>query len=285
MSMAPYTYSVIRYVHDPATGERLNIGVILCAPTLGFVDARLEYRYERLSDAFIDFDGDHYRRTLRQFSVVVNALRNRISDTTLFDMWDLPSDVSKVADQIWADKDLSFQIGEVMAGMTDNPVTALELLFYRNVTSQYDHLKVEKRTDDEVWSVYQAPLIRRKVVRKLRPMTLVTPEVELKFEHAFRNDKWHILQPISMDYAKKESIQIKATRWLGNAVALEDEPTLQTLYILLGPPLIDAYRPAYLKAKNLLHRMPIKHELIEENEAEDFAEHIATFIKKHDNDE
>jgi hypothetical protein len=259
----------------------LNIGVILCAPKDRVIEARLEYRYERLSDAFVEFDGDHYRRTLHQFNRVLDGLRKRLAATTLFDLWDISSNAQSIAQQVWPDMDLSFQIGEVMAGISEDLIDTLEQLFYRMVTSQYGQVKRETRTDDQVWTYYQAALAGRRVVGHLRQTVLTTPEVEVKFDHAFRNEKWHVLQPISMDYVKEESIQNKATRWLGNGVALEASSELGTLYILLGPPLIDAHKPAYIKAKNLLHKMPIKHELIEQEEAEDFADHISTYMREH----
>jgi hypothetical protein len=259
----------------------LNIGVILCAPGVRIIEARLESRYERLSDAFVNFDGDHYRRTLHQFTQVLDILRQRLSANALFDLWDISANAQSIAEQIWPDMDLSFQIGEVMAGISDNPSDTLEQLFDRMVTSQYLRVKQGKRTDDEVWTVYQEPLVRRKVIRNLRPTVLTTPEVEVKFAHAFRNERWHVLQPLSMDYKKRENIQNKATRWLGNAVALEANPELGTLYVLLGPPLIETHRAAYVKAKNLLHKMPIDHQLIEEDEAEDFADRISAYMREH----
>jgi hypothetical protein len=208
-------------------------------------------------------------------------LQERLRSSSLFDVWDIPSDVTSAARQIWPDIDLSFQTGELMAGITDNPANDLQLLFHRMVTSQYARPKLEKRTDDEVWTIYQEPLARRRVVKKLRPTVLTTDEVELKFEHAFRNERWHVLQPMSMDYVKKESIQNKATRWLGNAMALESNKELKKIYILLGPPTLESYQPAYVKAKNLLHKMPLEHELIEEDAAEDFAAYIESFMKEH----
>jgi hypothetical protein len=281
MNTTPYTYSVIRYLHDPATGEMLNIGVILCAPAARVIEARLEYRYERLSDAFVDFDGDHYRRTLHQFTQVLDVLRERLSATTLFDLWDIPSNAQSIAKQIWPDMDLSFQIGEVMAGISDDLSDTIESLFHRMVTSQYQRATQERRTDDEVWSVYQKPLVRRHVVSNLRPTVLTTPEVTVKFAHAFRNEKWHVLQPLSMDLKRGEYIQNKAMRWLGSAVALEASAELGTLYVLLGPPSIETNRSAYIKAKNLLKKMPIKHKLIEEDEADDFADHISAYMREH----
>lgn len=283
MNTVPYTYCVVRYRHDPATGEMLNIGVILFSPSADYLEARMDHHYERLSEAFCNFDGDHYRRTLRQFLAVLDALRERIRRKSLFvDAWDIPTNVKSVAEYVWPDLDLSFQISEAMAGITDGLGDTLELLFHRMVISQYARTKVEKRTDDEVWTIYQEPLARRKVVRKLRPTVLTTPEVELKFDHAFKNEKWHVLQPMSMDYVKKESIQNKATKWLGNAVALEGNKDLKKIYILLGPPMLESYRSAYIKAKNLLHKIRIDHELIEEDAAEHFAEYIEGFMKEHD---
>jgi hypothetical protein len=259
----------------------LNIGVILCAPAARVIEARLEYRYERLSDAFVDFDGDHYRRTLHQFTQVLDVLRERLSATTLFDLWDISSNAQSIAKQIWPDMDLSFQIGEVMAGISDDLSDTIESLFHRMVTSQYQRVTQEKRTDDEVWSVYHKPLVRRHVASNLRPTVLTTPEVDVKFAHAFRNEKWHVLQPLSMDLKKRENIQNKATRWLGNAWALEASAELGTLYVLLGPPSIETNRSTYIKAKNLLHKMPVTHQLIEEDEAEDFADHISAYMREH----
>jgi hypothetical protein len=281
MNTTPYTYSVIRYLHDPATGEMLNIGVILNAPAARVIEARLEYRYERLSAAFVDFDGEHYRRTLQQFTQVLDVLRERLSTSTLFDLWDISSNAQSIAKQIWPDMDLSFQIGDVMAGISDDLSDTIESLFHRMVTSQYQRVTQEKRTDDEVWSVYQKPLVRRHVASNLRPTVLTTPEVDVKFAHAFRNEKWHVLQPLSMDLKKRENIQNKAMRWLGSAVALEANAELGTLYVLLGPPSIETNRSAYIKAKNLLHKMPIDHRLIEEDEAEDFADHISAYMREH----
>src|ERR1700730_6268441 len=119
MNTVPYTYCVVRYRHDPATGEMLNIGVILSAPTANYLEERLDHHYERLSEAFSSFDGEHYRRTLRQFLAVLDILRERIRSKNLFDAWDIPSNVKSVAEYVWPDIDLSFQISETMAGITD----------------------------------------------------------------------------------------------------------------------------------------------------------------------
>jgi hypothetical protein len=281
MRTTPYTYTIIKYLHDPATGEMLNIGVILCAPEARFIDARLEYHHQRLSDTFVNFDGDHYRQTLRRFMAALDDLRDRVTTQTLFDLVDRPSDAKGFGEIVWPDAQLSFQLSPVMAGVSDDPGAALDSIFNRMITSQYAKKTTPARTDDDVWAIYQPSLVQRKIVRNLRPTIIQTSKVELKFEHAFKNERWHVLQPMSMDYVKKESIQNKAARWLGNGIGLQESPEVGCLYILLGPPQIAAHKAAYIRAKNLLHEMPVRHEFIEEDSAEQFADFIQSYMRQH----
>jgi hypothetical protein len=84
-----------------------------------------------------------------------------------------------------------------------------------------------------------------------------------------------------LDYVRGESIQTKAARWLGNAVALEGHPELGKLYLLLGPPQLEENRASYVRAKNLLHKMPVEHELVEEKDADEFARGLADYLRAH----
>jgi hypothetical protein len=47
-----FTYTVLRYVHDIATGEFVNMGVALYAPEAKYVSAICNPRYGRLSKLF-----------------------------------------------------------------------------------------------------------------------------------------------------------------------------------------------------------------------------------------
>lgn len=280
MSPVTYTYCVIRYVHDPVTAERLNVGTILWSPETPFMGVNFEYRFERLSSAFVNFDGDHYKRALRQFEAALRGLQGNL-DGGLFQSWEPPDDVAQLVRMIWPDEGLSFQLGPVLAGVTDDPKSALEEIFDTMVSSLYPRDKVEKRSDEDVWRVYHQPLSDAHVNRRLYPKRLATNEFEIKFDHAFKNEQWHVLQPVSMDFVRSEQMQRKATQWLGNATALDGHPELGTLYMLLGRPRQSSHMKAYVKAKNLLHKMPVKKEFIEEDEAVDFAKHIADEMRKH----
>src|SRR5713226_287713 len=145
MNAIPYTYSVIRYVHDPAVGESLNVGVVLYARAVPFVAARLDHHYERLSHAFAEFDGDHYRKTLRQFEAAIGRLQREWFGA-LPSLVELPADVAGLGALVWPDVGLSFRLGPVLAGLTNDPEEALSSLFTRMVTSQYTRSQVETRS-------------------------------------------------------------------------------------------------------------------------------------------
>jgi hypothetical protein len=280
MTTTPYSYCLLRYVHDPAAGEILNIGVALYAPSAPYIGVRVEHRYERLSRAFAGFDSEHYRRTLAQFEAAVERIRERWQEN-LFGLPEMPGDVTALAAQVWPDPGLSFRLGPAFAGVADEVDAALESLFERLVTSQCEHPKPQSRSDEEVWAVYQPVLAREHVTRALRPKRFETPELELEFPHAFKNERWHALQPLSMDYTASETLQTKAARWVGAATALKDSPEMGRLYVLLGAPQSDAHEAAYERAKRFLRKMPIEHELIEERDADAFARQLADNLRQH----
>jgi hypothetical protein len=280
MNRIPYTYCVIRYVHDPVAAEMLNIGVVMWSPIQSFLGIKLEQRFERLSKTFAGFDGDYYRKAIRQLTNAIENMQDRFSNP-VFPFDPAPENITVLMRSIWPDEELSFQAGALMAGVTKNLEKELEEIFSRFVDKQYTYPKLEKRSDEDVWSVYSRSLYRNRITRKLHQKTIETSEFSIKFDHAFKNEKWHALEPISLDLKRVEGIQLKATTWLGNATALQYAPDMGTLYLLLGSPKTPGHEKAYIKAKNLLNKMPIPHKLIEEDEAEDFAEHIHSYMVEH----
>src|SRR5438552_17908486 len=75
----PYTFSVIRYVHDPIAGESLNVGVLLFSGEAAILDVMLEYRYERSSATFARFDGERFKQVLCYFEAAVTSASDQNS--------------------------------------------------------------------------------------------------------------------------------------------------------------------------------------------------------------
>lgn len=278
MSKIAYTFQVLKYSHDPAAGEMLNIGAILYSPQAGFLGLQVEHRFERLSQTFAGFDGESYRYVIRRFESIVDRLREDYSQTLLAPA---PSNVSEITGEIWPDTDLSIKLGPMLSGVSENPEEALNEIFERMVVSQYGKQEKPTRSDEEVWAIYKKPLLERRIASVLRPKSISTPEFEIQFDYTFKNERYHVLQPISLDLARPDTVQKKAVTWLGSATALKGQGEIGKLFLLLGKPQHRSLRTAYEKAKNLLHRMPLDHEMVEEEQADSFAEEFLRFVGKH----
>jgi len=281
MSKKPYSFCVLRYAHDPIAGECLNIGVLLVSEQAAFLDLRLEYHFERLSKAFARFEGDRFKQVLGHFEAAVGDERRAMFESPQLFVADRSGiTADRIASRVWRDAGLSFQASEPMGGLSDDLAGTLAGLFDRFVTSQYQRMQEETVTDDQVWSTLR-PRLDQAVTRALRPKKFETTSFSLEFPHAFQNERWHLIQPLSMDYTHAARIQEKAARWLGNTTALEEDPQARAskLYLVFHRPSIERHIAAYEKAKNLLHKIPMTHEMYEDEDVEalsaDLAEHLA----------
>lgn len=278
MNKFGYTYCLVKYVHNPAAGEMLNIGVLLFSEEIQQICGKFEIHFDRLSSAFANFDGDHYRFVIRNLEQSISRL-NEIYKPSLFQSPFV--DIKGVIKALVPDLGLSIQFGNVLAGITSDLETEAQHIFHALISSQAPQKEKKSRSDEEVWTIFNKPLSQRQVTKYLKPKHFVSQEYDLKFEHTFKNEKHHILDPITMDYAQAESIQNRAIKILGQATTLEGNPELGKLYLLLGAPKNRAHKNAYIKAKNLLNKIPIDKEIIEEDGAEDFAEEITSYMKEH----
>src|SRR5258708_15262385 len=95
-----------------------------------------------------------------------------------------------------------------------------------------------------------------------------TPDYTIQFDHAFQNERWHVLQPISMDYAKPALIPDKAAKWLGAAMNLNEssEAAAGKFHFLLHPPEWHKHRAPYIRTEYILHTIPLAHELVQEDD-------------------
>src|SRR6266478_959525 len=60
-----YSFSVLRYVHEPATQEFANIGVAVYSREARYVDAMCTTNYGRITRMFTRIDGNRFRQVTR----------------------------------------------------------------------------------------------------------------------------------------------------------------------------------------------------------------------------
>ena len=275
MTHQPYSYVVLRYVPDLGAGEGLNIGVVVYSERARHFGQKIDKHYERLSNAFATFDGQAFRRTVANLRHAFRDAERRFSGAPLF------SDDRSLSDWLRAllPDGGSLQFTTPRHGIADNLAEELAALYNRMVESQQAKTEETARRDDvQVWRAYEKSLSPR-VTRALQSKSFTTESVSVDFEHAIKNGAWHVIQPISMDFRQAESMQRKASQWAGTTMGLNGVHDLGTVFFLLGEPV--AHRQAYDRAKALLDRVPVPHEIVEERDAErlnrrllDLLEHV-----------
>jgi hypothetical protein len=258
----------------------MNVGVLVYSPEAAFLNVEVMFQYQRLSDAFAGFDGEGYRKALRSLVEAVHALRDEFFDTLIAS--ELPDNARDVIQRIWPDQQLSLSAGPPMTGMSENLPATQRQLYERFVTSQYERLRDERRTDDEVWESFRAKLQGTVVPKALASVRVETSNLSASF-YGFKNERWHLFQPISLDYVREASIKRKAKEFLGEFVELSDSEIVRTskVYLLLGVPTHKPFQAAYESAKKMLQKIPVNHELVEESDAQLFAAQMDEILRNH----
>ena len=280
MNKQPYTYTVLRYVHDVGTGEFANVGVVLTSPGARFVDAILRPTHGRLSKMFPGMNGDHFRQVVKHLQARFDELATRVSEE--MDLGEIPANALELAHSVIAADDSSFQWSPMGSGLAADLSATLEAVYQRMVECYSDKLKAESRSDEMVWRSFKKGFEEKKVLSRLHPKTIAVAYDEVSFDHAWKNHQWHCLETVSFDLMQPQSIKDKAYSWLGRMTNIRDAQEKFRLYYLVGEPHHESSRHAFEQALNVLHKTPVPHEIVREHEAASFAESMADKIAAHD---
>ncbi len=277
-----YTYTVLRYVHDTGIGEFVNAGVALYAPEARFAGALCRTTYGRLTKVFPGMDGEVFKSLMRYVQSSFEGIGDRMAD-------ELPlngkaRNVMEIALSILPRDDSSLQWSEMGSGLTDDPSATLEKIFNRVVLAYEQAQRAGGRSEDDVWRKYRKDLEEKQVLAKLVPKTIVSKsnDDEIEFQHAWKNQQWHCIEPVSFDLLEPDSIVQKAHRWLGQITSVRDSREPFKLYMLLGEPQSAKLRTTFTKAQNILNKMPGDKEFVREDQSAAFAQEVAGQIKQHE---
>ncbi|HEV2495867.1 MAG TPA: DUF3037 domain-containing protein [Terriglobia bacterium] len=275
----PYTFSVLRYVHDPVTTEFVNVGVALYAPDARYLSAICTPYYARLSEMFGHVDGEHFRQITRYLQDHIDEIGARLKSELPFP--EPARTITSLLATVLPPDDSALQFSTPGGGLTSDPDKTLGSLYQRYVEYYTARTSYPSRSDDEIWKVFRKPLEEQHVIQALGPKRIVAPDYEYEFETARKNEVWHTYEPVSFDLMEPTSIVDKANTWVGRITSLAQSEEKFKPYFLLGEPRETKLRVAFIKAQNILHRMPCEPEFVEEAEAEDFAKRLKAEVEKH----
>ena len=274
-----YRYAVLRFIPDTLTQEFVNIGVVVFSYTASYFKASLNNRYGRISNLFHGIDGNHYRRVIHSIEHSIEKIQQSWQQGKLFTT--VPEDFSELLNQVLPPDDSSLSFMITGGGIAEELDQELAELYSRLVTKYETKADDERRNDAQVWRIFEHEFQKYEILTKLNPVRITTSTFEYEFRHAWKNERWHPVEAVSLDLVHPASIASKATKWIGNAISLKDSGDLGTLYLLLGKPqdsdLIDSYRKAVLNLRS--HTPNVR--IIEEDKAREFSEEFAAEIASH----
>jgi hypothetical protein len=214
-----YHFSVLRYVHDPVTEEFVNIGVVLFSPAARYMRAVCTSSYSRITRVFEKIDGDRFRQLSRYVQEqVCDAGRKQETAFSFGPEQRLEALLAKILPP----DDSALQFSAAGVGLTEDLDGTLQELYRRHVERYTALGETMRRSDEEVWRVFKEPLDRASVTPRLKPRRIVAPDFEYEFKRSWKNERWHVCEPVSFDLVEPDSILDKANRWLGRATNLRD---------------------------------------------------------------
>lgn len=275
-----YSYTILRYVHDPITGEFMNVGLVLfCPPSYGapaILKVMTRKTIGRMRDMFPDLEREAFVSTMRAVERQLARIAERLGNEGL-----MPSegDASSFAREVLPADDSSLQWSSPGSGLTDDVVKAFDRLCARYIT-RYDTKQQARRTDDEIWKPVRQLLAERSVSVELEPKVIVGRDDQIEFQHGWKNGKWHVYEPVSLDLADAEGIQRKAYRWLGQLTSLGEASEPFQANFIVGAPTDPKLTMAYRRALRILGK-PENVTVYEESDVSQLVDRIEDEVRMH----
>jgi len=274
----PYSYTILRYVHDVTTGEFVNIGVVLYCPVTKCLDIKIRHTIGRIKDMFPDFDRKAYRSAIAAVERGVKSVARDIGSSGFLLV---DGNAATLAHRALPVDYSSLQWSPPGVGLTRDVAQTLAQLFDRFI-SRYDSHGARRKTDDDVWRPVRERLDEKHIGVAFEKKVISGELDDITFERTWRNGTLHAYEPLSLDLADADEIKGKARRWRGHLAAVSDGIVDDfKLYFILGKPQAEELMPAYESAKAILARAPGTPEVYEEDEVEMFVSSIEDEYRSH----
>jgi hypothetical protein len=278
MTQHPYTYTILRYVHDPRAGEALNVGVVVHVAAEQKLLAKVRSTFGRVKAAFPDLDGEAFKQALRDVERGIERVAREMQKGGLLAA---AGDAAAFARRGMPEDDSALQWSPVGSGLTDDAEATLQRLYDRFV-QRHDNRSPHRRDDEEVWRPVRDKLAARGVSVPFEEKTFTGEVDAITFRHAWKNGQWHAYEGVSLDLASQDSIMDKARRWVGHLTTVKDglsEPL--KLHLIIGAPQDEGLTTAYRKAVTMIRKAPLGPEVVEEAEIDELVSRIEDEVRAH----
>lgn len=280
--MKKFQYQIVRYMHDRVTAEFVNVGIVVYQPDTNFLKGKFINKFSRISQFFVDINGQYLLTALRQFEKELNSTSKQLTD--LFTNY---SSLIEITNSILPKDDSALICSDLLTAIDINPQSALDDLFDRLV-NKYNHETDKDQHDDKyVWrKVYKQYFDKYEITPKLKPHTIKTNHDYIEFDKAWKNGVWNCYQTLSFDLKRTDNIKSKVYKWSGILNELKNSNEAMNLYFLTVSSkhhrTINKFIEETLLSRN--GESSIKIEIIHEKQADKFAATVKKEIELNSHD-
>ena len=267
--MTRYQYSLIKYVHNAASGECVNVGLVLLAPDEMLFRVQFNQRYSRISKFFqAAFDGGHYRTMVRHLEGEFKKLAYELQREKgyLGPVRGAPNDLETILRSVLPEDSTTFQWGAIYGGLVEN-VEGRFLSLYDEFIVRHEKQGVrENREEYQIWSEFEKQLKTRSLSGAVQPRKIETEDYHYEFKGSFTNGTLNVLEPISFDLIDPTSIVEKANTWVGRLTTLHRSKEFVFNGILAAPALKSRMQEFDRATRMLRSLRTVKHLIVEGEE-------------------
>lgn len=173
-------------MHDQFTREFVNVGVVLYAPDLNYLQAKIIRCYSRISQFFGGIKGDFLIAGLKRFESLVNGISDNLENSSV-----VKKKIDKITLAILVKDDSALQLSdEIFSGIDIDADIALADIYERLVEKYYPEETSKPHTDQYVWSnVYKKYFDQQGITKQLKKHSFNTAKDTIEFEKSTGNDR------------------------------------------------------------------------------------------------
>lgn len=278
-SKVPYSYTLLRYVHDVLTGEFVNVGVVIFVPSSGLVRFKMRGTIGRLKGVFPDIDRGAFVSSMQAVRRSLQQLAKHELDAGMFRS---QGGAGEIARRALPTDSSSLQWSDCGTGVTNDVEHTLGRIFDRFV-ARYDTHNRARRTDEDVWRPVRQKLEERNLAQCLQEKSIQGGLDDISFKHAWKNGQWHVYEPLSFDLVDADGIKSKAREWLGHlsAVVADGRAEQFKAHFIVGAPTNPSLNEAYRTALAILEHAPNRPEVFEETQLDALVAQIEDEVRAH----
>jgi hypothetical protein len=254
MNKHAVSYAIIRFQPHVETEEFANIGIVLVAPRMGYLDFRLEMRrHGRVTDFFDSLEPTAIRAILGNYHSELKRVRDLAGHAgdgqTRFE-FDLTDNAEHLFQALTKDREGIIRFSDVRFAMTDNPKDKLEELFEYYVRRNFSSpLYREGLLEQHVRSVLKLQEINKNFKRRTfndGVYSATFPFVEIVDDRAVK-----ILKPIYLGQNDPTRILDHGNKWLFTINRLKPLLPRNVVFAVEGPAEKASQQLAFQEALNL----------------------------------